>query len=272
VPDFVVHERALCESEAIGPRTQIGAFTHVLADAQIGADCEIRDGVFIDSRVTIGNGVTIGANVTVLAGVDIGRGATVGAGSVVTRSVPPNAIVNGNPARIDGYTETPRSEAQAQIPTAGEPGSREPGTIALDVHGVSLRRFAEVKDLRGSLTAGEMPSEGIPFVPQRWFLVYNVPSREIRGEHAHHVCHQYLVCVAGSMTVAVDDGERRAEIVLDEPTLGLHIPPLVWASQFRYNSDSVLLVLASHAYDPADYIRDYERFLLAAGEAQTSRL
>jgi UDP-2-acetamido-3-amino-2,3-dideoxy-glucuronate N-acetyltransferase len=271
VPDFVVHERALCESEAVGPGTQIGAFTHVLAGAQIGADCQIRDGVFIDAGVTIAHGVTVGANATILAGVEIGRGATVGAGAVVTRSVPPNAIVTGNPARIDGYTETPRSEAQAQSPSSRETGGREPGTVELEVRGVSLKRLAEVKDLRGSLTAGEMPTEGIPFIPQRWFLVYNVPSREIRGEHAHHVCHQYLVCVAGSMTVAVDDGERRAEIVLDEPTLGLHIPPLVWASQFRYNSDSVLLVLASHAYDPADYIRDYERFLLAAGEAQASR-
>ncbi len=263
MPDFIVHERALCESEIIGSRTQIGAFAHVLAGAQIGADCTIHDGVVIEAQVLIANGVTIGANATILPGVEIGRGATVGAGAVVSRSVPPNALVSGNPAHIDGYAETSPSDAQAR-----SPASREPGVVELDVLGVTLQRFAEFSDLRGSLTAGELPSEGIPFTPRRWFLQYNVPSREIRGEHAHHVCHQFLVCVAGSMSVAVDDGERRTEIVLDEPTLGLHIPPLVWASQFRYDPDSVLLVLASHAYDPDDYIRDYELFLHAADEAQ----
>jgi UDP-2-acetamido-3-amino-2,3-dideoxy-glucuronate N-acetyltransferase len=263
VPDFVIHERALCESKTIGSRTQIGAFAHVLAGAQVGADCRIHDGVVIEERVAVGNGVTIGANATILPGVTIGRGATVGAGSVVSRSVPPNAIVSGNPAHIDGYAETSRSDAEADRPV-----SSGPGIVRLDVLGVTLQRFAEFSDLRGSLTAGELPSEGVPFTPQRWFLQYNVPSREIRGEHAHHVCHQFLVCVAGSMSVAVDDGEQRAEVVLDEPTLGLHIPPLVWASQFRYDPDSVLLVLASHPYNPDDYIRDYELFLHATSHTQ----
>jgi hypothetical protein len=41
---------------------------------------------------------------------------------------------------------------------------------------------------------------------------------------------------------------------------------MVWASQFKYSADAVLLVLASHRYDPDDYIRDYDDFLaLAAG-------
>jgi UDP-2-acetamido-3-amino-2,3-dideoxy-glucuronate N-acetyltransferase len=303
--NFVVHKRALCESESIGVGTQIGAFSHVLAGAQIGADCKIGDGVFVDAQTVIGDrvivqcgvqlwngirlsddvtvgpnvtftndlapqveppvtlvhlGASIGANATIMAGVEIGRGAIVGPGAVVTRSVPPNAIVTGNPAHIDGYTESPRPDEQTQVPA-----SRAPGVIPLGVRGVSLRRFAEFSDLRGSLTAGELPSESAPFIPQRWFLVYDVPSREIRGEHAHRVCHQFLVCVSGSMTIAVDDGEHRAEVVLDEPTLGLHVSPLVWASQFRYDTDSVLLVLASHTYDPDDYIRDYEVFLSVAG-------
>ena len=48
---------------------------------------------------------------------------------------------------------------------------------------------------------------------------------------------------------------------LDAPELGLHIPPLIWAVQYKYSADAVLLVLASDHYDPADYIRDYDEFL-----------
>ena len=256
--DVFVHERALCESDEIGARTRILAFSHVLPSARIGADCDIGDGVVVQDGVVVHAGASIGANATIVAGVEIGRGATVGPGAVVTRSVPANAIVVGNPAHITGYTSTqmPGTELQVQSPS-----SHEPGVAKLEVRGVSLQRFAEFSDLRGSLTAGELPSDNIPFVPKRWFLVYDVPSREVRGEHAHRLCHQFLVCVSGSMTVAVDDGERREEITLDNRTLGLHIPPLVWASQFRYNTDSVLLVLASHPYEASDYIRDYEVFL-----------
>jgi len=98
-------------------------------------------------------------------------------------------------------------------------------------------------------------------------MVYGVPGREVRGEHAHHVCHQFLICVAGRVTVAVDDGQRRGEVVLDRPTMGVYVPPLVWASEYRYEDDAVLLVLASHAYDPDDYIREYDEFLAAVGTA-----
>jgi dTDP-4-dehydrorhamnose 3,5-epimerase-like enzyme len=140
----------------------------------------------------------------------------------------------------------------------------------LDVHGVQIQRFAEFSDLRGRLTAGELPNDGLPFVPRRWFLVYDVPSQEIRGEHAHRLCHQFLICIAGTVTVAVDDGERRAEVVLDAPTLGIYIPPLVWGSQFRYDADAVLLVLASHPYDADDYIREYDSFLAVTTRVKKS--
>lgn len=61
--------------------------------------------------------------------------------------------------------------------------------------------------------------------------------------------------------LAVDDGERRCEMLLDGPTVGVHVPPMVWATQYRYDEDATLLVFASHPYDPGDYIRDYAQFL-----------
>jgi dTDP-4-dehydrorhamnose 3,5-epimerase-like enzyme len=91
--------------------------------------------------------------------------------------------------------------------------------------------------------------------------VYDVESKEVRGEHAHKQCHQFLICVNGSCSVVVDDGTKRQEILLDRPGLGLYIPPMIWATQYKHSPDAVLLVFASEIYDPEDYIRDYQEFL-----------
>ena len=99
-------------------------------------------------------------------------------------------------------------------------------------------------------------------------MVFDVPSVETRGEHAHHECHQFLVCVRGSVAVVADDGKSREEFVLDRPDLGLHLPPRVWGIQYKYSADAVLLVFASHYYDAADYIRDYEQFLDVVGASR----
>ena len=63
------------------------------------------------------------------------------------------------------------------------------------------------------------------------------------------------------MRSVVDDGTHRQEFVLDRPDFGVHVMPMIWGTQYRYSSDAVLLVLASHPYDADDYIRDYDQFL-----------
>ncbi len=67
------------------------------------------------------------------------------------------------------------------------------------------------------------------------------------------------------MSVVVDDGEHSEEFELNRPWIGLHLPPRVWGIQYKYSPDAVLMVYASHPYDPADYIRDYEEFLREVG-------
>lgn len=131
------------------------------------------------------------------------------------------------------------------------------------VRGVRLHEQLDVKDPRGNLSVGEFGRD-IPFEVRRYFLVYGVPSRETRGEHAHRRCHQFLIAVHGSVSVIADDGRRTEEFVLDRPSLGLHLPPMVWGVQHRYSADGVLLVFASDHYDPADYIRDRAEFLALA--------
>jgi acetyltransferase-like isoleucine patch superfamily enzyme len=130
----------------IGDATRIGTFVEIQRGAVIGRSCKIsshsficdgvtlEDGVFVghgvmftndrvpraltpDGRLQtdadweliptrVGRGASIGSNATVLPGVTIGEGALVGAGAVVTRDVPPYAVVAGVPARVVGDART----------------------------------------------------------------------------------------------------------------------------------------------------------------------
>jgi acetyltransferase-like isoleucine patch superfamily enzyme len=144
-----IHERALVESDSIGPGTRIWAFAHVMPGAVIGADCNICDHTYVEGDVVIGDRVTIksgvylwdglrveddvfigpqatftndpfprskrdfelpittvragasiGAGAVLLPGVTVGERAMVGAGAVVTKDVPSDVVVVGNPARV----------------------------------------------------------------------------------------------------------------------------------------------------------------------------
>lgn len=213
-----------------------------------------------EKNIVIRHGASLGAGSMIIAAVEIGRGAVVQPGAVIDQSVPAYAVVGGDPAKIQGYLRTPPIAAQGM-----SNGTALTDTTELPVKGVHLHRFREFSDLRGKLTVADCPGDGIPFIPRRCFIVHDVPSREARGEHAHRECQQFLICVAGQVSVAVDDGTHRAEVTLADPALGIYIPPLVWASQFRYDTDSVLMVFASHPYDPDDYIREYDSFLTTIG-------
>lgn len=292
---FFVHPQGICESITVGERTRVWAFSHVLPGAVIGEDVNINDHVFVENDVRIGDRVTlksgvqvwdgvrlgddvfVGPNVTftndpfprskqypevfattiiedgaslgggavILPGVRIGRRAMVGAGAVVTKDVPPYAIVVGNPARIVGYTETTGGKAPETASTA----ATTPG----------LTRLRTVSDIRGALLPIDLPGD-LPFEARRVFFVHGVPSKEVRGEHAHRQCEQFLVCLTGSVSCIVDDGRQRNVYVLDDPSLGLYMPKMTWGTQYDYSPDAVLIVFASHTYDDSDYIRDYEEF------------
>lgn len=213
------------------------------------------------ARIVVRHGASIGANATILPGLTIGANAMVGAGAVVTRDVPQNAIVVGNPARIVGYGKA------APPDVLQSPASRSPlQPRALSVSGARLHLLPLVEDLRGALTFGEMDAH-LPFQPKRFFVVYDVPSREVRGEHAHHELHEFLICLRGSCAVALDDGKLHDEVVLDAPTIGLHVPPKLWRVHYKYSQDAILLALCSDVYKPDDYIRDYDQFLKVVGNS-----
>jgi UDP-2-acetamido-3-amino-2,3-dideoxy-glucuronate N-acetyltransferase len=218
------------------------------------------------ARTLIRSGASIGANATVLPGLTIGERAMIGAGSVVTRDVPPDTIVMGNPARISGYVGVQRARLEPEhLPQE----DADVGARSTQLDGVTTHRMPLVEDLRGSLSFGEAGNQ-IPFEIKRYFLVFSVPGRHIRGEHAHRTLHQFLICVQGTCRCVVDDGKNRQEHLLNHPSKGVHVPPLHWCVQYHYSADAVLLVLASEHYDPADYIRDYSEFLRVVHAGQDS--
>ena len=272
--DCNICSNCLIENDVvIGNRVTVKSGVHLWDGLRLGDDVFIGPNVsFANDRfprsrqkpekflvTTLHDGASIGAGAVILSGLEIGCNAMVAAGAVVTRSVPPNAVVVGNPAKIVGYVDAARGE-EASV----APAKIEVGTSATRVNGVTLHRLPRVADIRGSLTVGEF-DRSIPFAAKRYFMVFDVPSVETRGEHAHRECHQFLICVRGSCAVVADDGTNRQEFLLDRQDLGIHLPPMVWGIQYKYSADSVLLVFASHYYDSVDYIRDYSEFRQLAG-------
>ena len=117
----------------------------------------------------------------------------------------------------------------------------------------------KIVDPRGNLTFLES-NQHVPFEIKRIFYIYDVPTGESRGAHAHHDLKQFVICLSGSFDVSLDDGVNKKNFHLNRPWQGLFIPPLIWSAEKNFDPGSVCLVLTSELYDPKSYIRDYDYF------------
>lgn len=265
----------ICSHCFIENEVVIGDRVTIKAGVQLWDGITLEDDVFIGPNVTFTNDkyprskihpdeyaktrierrASIGGGAVLLPGITVGENAMVAAGAVVTQSVPANAIVKGNPARITGYT----SSTQQKPAEVVELKKGQESAVVLSRTNAAICKLWSTVDARGKLSVGNFP-DLIPFIPKRFFTVYGVPTSKIRGEHAHLECEQFLICVSGSCNVLVDDGLTRSELKLADPSVGLYIPPMTWATQYKHTNNAVLIVFASHEYDDNDYIRDYEKF------------
>jgi hypothetical protein len=124
----------------------------------------------------------------------------------------------------------------------------------------SVIDVSKVHNEFGSITVVQN-GKNIPFDVKRIYYLYDIPSGEVRGGHAHYELEQYIVATTGSFDVVLDDGKNRKRITLNRPNIALHIVPGIWRELDNFSSGAISLVLASHGYDEQDYIRDYNEYI-----------
>lgn len=115
-------------------------------------------------------------------------------------------------------------------------------------------------DERGKLISLE-GNKNIPFDIKRVYYIYDtIPDFE-RGKHAHKNLEQIIVAMDGSCQFVLDDGEKREEVWLNRPDIGLYIGKNMWREMRHFSYGCKLMVLASEHYNEKEYIRDYQKFL-----------
>jgi len=130
---------------------------------------------------------------------------------------------------------------------------------ASSVYDCSVIDVSKVHTDAGNITVVEN-GQNIPFEVKRVYYLYDVPSGEARGGHAHYDLEQFIVAASGSFDVIIDDGVNKKRVSLNRPNLALHVVPGLWRELDNFSSGSICMVLASHKYEEADYIRDYDEF------------
>jgi len=129
------------------------------------------------------------------------------------------------------------------------------------VANIKILPIPKIQDVRGNLSVIE--GDVIPFAMKRVYYLYDVPSGAERGGHSHKVQQEFLVALSGSFTVVLTDGKDKISVTLNKPNEGLCIPNGIWRELENFSSGSVCLVIASDIFEEADYIRDYNEFLLS---------
>ncbi len=127
------------------------------------------------------------------------------------------------------------------------------------VDDVTLLNLPYYQDDSGDLTVLE-GSNHVPFKIARVFVV-RAEINAIRGQHAHKNCAQFIICPYGKIEVVCDDGGRTVTYIINEPDVGLLIPPGIWAQETYLTQEAILTVLCNRSYEPHDYIRNYDEFI-----------
>jgi hypothetical protein len=82
----------------------------------------------------------------------------------------------------------------------------------------------------------------------------------IRGEHAHRECSQFMVAISGTVGITCTNGKESFEFKLSTPERGLFVPPMIWATQTYVSQLSVLTVICDKEFSEDDYIREFDLF------------
>ena len=121
----------------------------------------------------------------------------------------------------------------------------------------SIKKLLRFDDKRGSILVLEEPS--LPFIVKRVFITFHTEGE--RGNHAHMVAEQLLICLKGSLEAQVIGRNINFQLPLSAPDTALYVPPKTWLRLKNISKDSIILVLASERYESTDYISDFNEFM-----------
>ena len=134
---------------------------------------------------------------------------------------------------------------------------------------LALKFFKDLPD--GNLFIAEA-REQVPFDIRRVYFINTLANQKaVRGKHAHRKLQQGIFCINGSFTLHLDDGQKKQRILLNDPSCGVLLGPMLWHTMSSFSYDCVILVLASEGFDETDYIRDYDEFRTMTRAAKASR-
>lgn len=127
------------------------------------------------------------------------------------------------------------------------------------IKGVRLIELPKTKDIRGNLSFFENDNQ-IPFKIKRTYWIYDVPGGEYRGSHAFKDSTELIIALSGSFDLVLNDGKEEKRFHLNRSYSGLYVPNMLWRSLDNFSTNSVALIVSSHAYDETDYVRDFDEF------------
>ncbi len=122
-----------------------------------------------------------------------------------------------------------------------------------------LINLPKICDPRGNLSFIE--SEGhVPFEVKRCYWIYDVPGGMYREGHAFHEQDEFIVALSGSFDVVLNDGSGEKRYHMARSYYGIFVPHMTWRAIDNFSTNSVAMVLSNTAYDPKDYIEDFNEF------------
>lgn len=128
------------------------------------------------------------------------------------------------------------------------------------VNNCQIINLKKIENRRGNLTPVENGID-IPFDVERVYYLYDVPGGETRGGHAHKDLQQFIVAVAGSFDIILDDGVERKTIKMNRSSYGLFVPKMIWREIVNFSTGAICLVLASLPYMEEEYLRSFDKFI-----------
>ena len=122
-----------------------------------------------------------------------------------------------------------------------------------------VKEISSFPDERGNINIAEL-NKDFDFDVKRIYYLTGMDMSTKRGEHAHLELNQFMLCLAGSFEISLDNGFVKEAFIMKNNSKALLVGNLVWREMTNFSSDAVMLVLNDRVYSEDIVIRDYSEF------------